>query len=175
MLFTGIKNCDDILVLQTARCLCFAKKPRTGVNQIFAIELFAQCHGLDGNNTANLWIFTQVHHPHRAFAKFLLNLVTPQHRLFNRAAVKKHDSPGARTTAAKHDGLGQGPGPIKLGLDIFVVCVMGRHVLVHRFCLVELAFALKIKRQAVQVAHDRLVHRNPAKAVKRHVKLALAL
>jgi hypothetical protein len=48
-------------------------------------------------------------------------------------------------------------------------------VLINRLSLVELALALKVQRQAVQVAHHRIAHRHPAEAVEGHVQLTLTL
>ncbi len=48
-------------------------------------------------------------------------------------------------------------------------------MLVHSLGLVELALALKVHGQVVQVAHHRVAHRHAAEAVKGHVQLALAL
>ena len=80
-----------------------------------------------------------------------------------------------RTAAAQHDGFGQAFCAAEFGLEVFVIGIKSRHVLVHRFGFVELPFALKIQCQPVQIAHHLLAQRNPAKAVKRRVKLALAL
>jgi hypothetical protein len=48
-------------------------------------------------------------------------------------------------------------------------------VLVHGLGLVELALALEVQRQVVQVVHHGVAHGHAAEAVEGHVQLALAL
>ena len=75
----------------------------------------------------------------------------------------------------QHNGLGQVFCAIELGFNIFIALVIGGHVFVDCLCLVELALALKVHRQAIQIAHNRFVHWHTAESIKCHVQLTLAL
>ena len=78
-------------------------------------------------------------------------------------------------TAAQHDRFRQILGAIQLRLQVLVVLVVAGHMLVHGLGLVELAFALKIEREVVHVAHHGVAHRDAPESVERHVELALTL
>ena len=173
--FPGIEYGDDILVLQSTGGFGFAEKPLARIDQFVTRELLAQCHGLDGNDTADLRVFTQVDDTHGPLAKLLVHLISAQHRFLDCAAVQQHGSTRVGAAAAKHHGLGHVLGAIEFGLQVFVVLVISGHVLIDRLRLVELPLALEIQCQVIQVAHHGVVHRYAAKAVERHVELALAL
>ena len=175
MLFTRIKNGHNVLMLQTACGFSLAEKPLTRIVEFFAFKLLAECHGFDGNDTANFWILAEVHHAHRAFAQFFFNLVAAQHRLFNTATIQQHGAAWMAATAAQNYGFSQVFGTAEFGLQAFEVLVLCSHVLVHGFRLVELTLALKVKRQVAQVVHQRVAVRHAAKPVKCHIELALSL
>ena len=82
---------------------------------------------------------------------------------------------GASTATAEHHGLGQIFGTCNLLLQILVFRIVAMHVLIHRLRLVELALALEIERQVVQVVHQWRIKRHLAKLVECHVELALSL
>ena len=175
VLLAGIEDRHNVLVLQPAGCLCLAEETLARIDQFVARELLAQGHGLDRHDTADLRVLAQIDHAHRALAEFLVDLVAPEHRLFDPAAVEQHRATRMGATSAEHDGLGQVLGTVELGLQVLVVLVVGSHVLVHGLGLVELALALEVQRQAVQVAHHGVTERNPAEAVERGIKLTLTL
>ena len=77
--------------------------------------------------------------------------------------------------AAQYDRLRHRPGAAQPRLQVAELGVVLGHVLEHVFRLVELAFALEIERQVVQVVHHAVVHRHLAELVPGHIELALAL
>ena len=79
MLLAGIKNGDDVRMLQSPRSFGFAEKPRARINQGIAFKFLSQGQRLDGHDAADLGITPQIHHPHGTFANFAVNLVAPQH------------------------------------------------------------------------------------------------
>ena len=102
-------------------------------------------------------------------------IATTQHGFFDRPAIQQHGAARMAAATAEHHRFGQVFRTIEFGLDVLVIGVKRGHVLINRLGLVELALALKIHRQAEQIAHQRVVERHPAKAVKSHVQLTLTL
>ena len=82
---------------------------------------------------------------------------------------------GPPAGTSEHDRLGHGLGASESLLQVTEFRVVIRHVTENRFCLVELALTLKIKRQVVEILHHSIIKRTLAELVERHVKLTLPL
>ena len=175
MLLPGIKNRHDVLMLQAPGGFGFPEKARTGVCQRIAFKLLAQGHGFDRHHASDFAIFAQIEHTHRALTKLFFNLIAPQHRLFNPATVEQHGSARVGAATAQNDGFRQVFGPVKFGLQVFVDLVVSGPVFVPSLSLVELPFALKIKRQVVHVVHQCIGKGDTPETVKSHIELTLAL
>ena len=113
VLFAGIKYRHDVLMLQTPGRLGLAEETFTCVDQFVARKLLAQCHRLDGNDTADFRVFAKVYDTHGSLAEFLVDLVAAQHGFLDRATFQQHGPTGMCTRATQHNGLGQVLGPVK--------------------------------------------------------------
>ncbi|MCY1366047.1 hypothetical protein D9M69_529240 [compost metagenome] len=80
-----------------------------------------------------------------------------------------------RRASPEHHRLRQVLRSLQTPLNIGVVAVQLGHVLVHRFGLVELALALEVQRQVLEVVHQCVAEWHAAHAVKGHVQLPLPL
>ena len=133
-------------------------------------------HGLDATTRPIFGSLPQ-NHPHRALAELLLDLVAAEHRLFLGAALQHHRARvGARARrAAEDDRLRQLLRAVQALADVAELRIEGRHVAEAALRLVELAAALEVEREAVDVLHHLVVQRRLAELVERHVELALLL
>ena len=147
--FAGIEDSDDILMLQSPCRFSFAEEPFARIDQLITGKLLAQSHRLDRHNPANFRVFTKVNHTHRTLAKLLVNLITAKHRLLHRAPVEQHGPAWMRATATQHHRFGKILRPVQLRLQVFVVLIVGRHMLVYGLGFIELAFTFKVQRQVV--------------------------
>ena len=98
----------------------------------------------------------EIDHAHGALAQFLLDLVAAEHGLFDGPPVEDHGAavgaaaPPPRITVSDI-ALARG----QALLEIAELRVEVGHVAEHRLGLVELALALEIQRQVVEVVHQR--------------------
>ena len=153
------------------------KKRSLASVQLVGLEFRRERHRLDRDDAADLRILAAVDHAHRALAELLLDLVAAEHRLLLAAALQHH---GARVGArgrgpAEDDRLGKLLGAVEALLDVAELGVERRHVAEDALGLVELAAALEVERERVEVLHHLLVERRLAELVERHVQLALLL
>ncbi len=176
MLLAGVIHLDDVGMVEPARRLFLAEETLLDLNQFIGFELLREGHGLDRDDTVDLRIPAQVDHTHGALAEFLLDLVAAQHGLLDIAAgIEQAGVRATAATAAENDGFGQLLGAIDAGLDVAELRVVIEDVTERRLGLVELALALKIQRQVVDVLHDLVILRAQAEFVEGHVELALPL
>ena len=175
MLFARVVDGDDVRVGQAARGFRLAEKALLDLDQLVALELLRQGHGLDRDHAADLRILAEVDNTHRALAELLFHLVAPEHRFFHAAALEHHGAAGMSLRAAEDHGLRQRLGAGQALLEVAEFRIEFGHVAEHRLGLVELALALEIEGQAVEVFHHRIIERALAELVPGQVQLALGL
>jgi hypothetical protein len=104
----------------------------------------------------------------------LFDLVAAEHRLFRAPRLAEDRDVGAarRRAAAEHHRLGELLRARQALLEVAELRVEAVHVAKHALGLVELALALEIEREVVQVVHQRVRQRHLAELVPCHVELA---
>ena len=165
---------DDIGVRQPPGGFGLAEEPLLHLDQFVCLEFLRQRHGLDRHHAADFRVLALINHAHCALAQFLLHPVAAEHGLF-RAGAQRHGAAGMTGGAAQDDRLRHRPGAAQPRLQVAELGIVVGHVLKHVFRLVELALALEVQREVIQVVHQAVVHRHLAELVPRHVELALAL
>ena len=176
LLFAGIVHRDDIGMIQAPGGFRLAEETQLHIGQFVFIEFLGQRHGLDRDDTVDLWITPLIHHAHGAFAQFLLDLVTAQHRLLQHRIIEHQGAGRTLTTPARqHDGFGHLPGDLEARRQIAEFRIETDQILKNRFGLVELTLALIVEGEVVHVLHQPLVHRAFAKLVECQIELPLPL
>src|SRR5207245_8511212 len=117
-------------------------------------------------------ILAEIDHPHRALAELFLHLEAAELGLF--AHAKLQGAARMRGTAAQDHRLGELLGARQPELEIAELRVELVHVAEHALRLVELALALEVERQVVEVVEQRLGKRHLAELVPGEIELALA-
>ena len=168
MLLAGIVDGDDLRVIQTARSFRLAEKALLYLDKFIRLEFLRKRHGLDSHNPPDLRVPAKIHHTHGTLAKFLLHLIAAEHWLFKRptALTQNAGVTASTATTTENDGLGHLFRTSKTLLQIAEFWVVIGHVSKHRLGLVELALALKVERQVVQVIHQRVINRHFAKIIE---------
>ena len=69
----------DVGVGETPGGFCFAEKPCLDLLQLVVVVDFIESHGLDGHETLDRRIFSQVDKSHCTTSEFFQHLVAPEH------------------------------------------------------------------------------------------------
>ncbi len=172
---TGVEDGDDMGVLQPTGGFRLAEKALTRIRQLGAFELGAQRQRLDGHGASDLGVTPLVDHAHGAFAELFLDPVAAEHGLLNPRTAEQQGAARVGRGAWQHHGFRQTPGPPQTGLHLGIASVQTGHVFVDRLHLVELALALEVQRQLLQVVHQRPAVGHAPEPIESQVELALPL
>ena len=172
VLLARVVDGDDVGVRELARGLRLAEEALLHPGDLVGLELLRQRQRLDRHLAPDLRVLAEIDHAHRALAELLLDLEAAELRLLADAELQR----AARVRAAAEDHrLGELLGARDLLADIAELGVEGVDVAEHRLGLVELALALEIEAEVVEVVGERLGHRHLPELVPGEVELALSL
>src|SRR6266705_5014018 len=159
---------------QAPRGLGLAEETLLDLGELVGLELLRKRHGLDRHAAPDFRVLAEIHDAHGALAKLFFHLVATEHRLLGACDERKR-SAGVRLRAPEDDRFRHLLGARQFRLEIPEFRVVVGHVAERRFGLVELALALEVEREIVEIVHHGVVQRHLAEVVEGHVELALPL
>ena len=176
MFLAGIENAHDVGMIQSASRFGLAEEAILGFLQFVAFKFGRECHRFDRHFAANLRIFAEIDHAHRALAQFFLHLIAAEHWLLAGAGNHHRRRTGTRgRRAAENNRLRHRFRTVHALGNIFEFGIVLIDESKRGFGFIKLAAALKIKCQRINVFQQLLIHRTFAEFVERHIELPLLL